>query len=165
MSVQKDTLKVPKKLCAVTLWVHPEGRVLGSLYLREQSPNHAGNEQPWEVLNQCKSFLVFKVDKPDGIRFYNIKSIIRVEYQAEGDSGPGEIEPMQCHLNMMDGSLIHGTIRESLPPDRARLLDYLNRDDQCFIKTHLEDGLICLINKSYINHVHVTGIEDTEGVQ
>lgn len=163
--MRKNTLKVPKKLRPVTLWVHPEGRVLGSLYLREQSPDHAGDEQPWEILNQGKAFLVFKVDEPDGLRFYNIKSIIRVEYQTQSKTDPGDIEPMQCHLNMMDGSLIHGTIRESLPPDRARLLDYLNRVDQYFIKMHLEDGLICLINKSYINHVHVAGIGNTESGQ
>lgn len=163
--MNNKTLKVPKKLREVALWVHPEGRVVGSLYLREQSPNHAGNEQPWEVLNQCKSFLVFKVDSPNELRFYNIKSVIRVEYAAnDADSATGaDTEPMQCHLHMMDGSLIQGTIFESLPPEHARLLDYLNRTEENFIKVHMEDGLIYLINKSYINHVHVAGIGDNEG--
>jgi hypothetical protein len=159
----KTTLKVSKKLCAVTLWVHPEGRVVGSIFLREQGPDYGGTEQPLEALNRCQSFLVFKVDDPDGLRFYNIKSIIRVEHESNDSDPSTEIEPMQCHLHMMDGSLIHGTIFESLPPDHARLLDYLNRGEENFIKVHVEGGLVYLINKSYINHVHVTGIENTEG--
>ena len=137
--------------------------MIGSLYLREHSPNHAGDEQPWEVLNQCESFLVFKVDDPDELRFYNIKSVIRAEYEANATDPGWDAEPMECHLHMMDGSLIHGKIRESLPPDQARLLDYLNRPEEGFIKVHMEEGLIYLINKSYINHVHVTGIGDAEG--
>ena len=156
-------LKVSKKLCAVTLWVHPEGRVVGSLFLREQSPDYGGTELPLDALNRCQSFLVFKVDDPDELRFYNIKSVIRVELESNSSDSSTGTDPMHCHLHMMDGSLIHGTIFESLPPDHARLLDYLNRGEESFIKVHLENNLIYLINKSYINHVHVTGIGDIEG--
>jgi len=159
--VNTETLKVPKRLHAVTLWVHPEGRVVGSLFLREQSPDHAGSERPLEVLNQCSSFLVFKKESPDELRFYNIKSIVRVEYQADAHDATEETA-MACHLHMMDGSLISGTIRESLPRDRARLLDYLNRADEGFVKLHMDDGLIVIVNKSYINHVHVAGLGDDE---
>jgi len=161
--VNKKMLKVSKKLCPVTLWVHPEGRVVGSLFLREQSPDYGGTEQPLQVLNRCQSFLVFKVDDPDELRFYNIKSVIRVELESDGSDPSMDIEPMLCHLHMMDGSLLHGTIFESLPPEHARLLDYLNRGEENFIKVHVENDLIYLINKSYINHVHVAGIGDVEG--
>ncbi len=156
-------LKVSKKLCSVTLWVHPEGRVVGSLFLREQSPDYGGTEQPLEALNRCQSFLVFKVDDPDELRFYNIKSVIRVEYGSTDSDSTTGVDPMHCHLHMMDGSLIHGTIFESLPPEHARLLDYLNRGEENFIKVHVEGDLIYLINKSYINHVHVASIGDIEG--
>jgi len=161
--VNNEMLKVSKKLCAVTLWVHPEGRVVGSLFLRNQSPDYGGTEQPLDALNRCKSFLVFKVDDPDELRFYNIKSVIRVEHESGNSDKSTSIEPIQCNLHMMDGSFIHGMIYESLPPDRSRLLDYLNRDEENFIKVHVEGELVYLINKSYINHVHVEGIGDTEG--
>ena len=160
--MDNDILKVPKTLRSITLWVHPEGRVVGSIYLREQSPSHAGSEQPLEALNQCQTFLVFNRDEPAELRFYNIKSIIRVEYQETDADSASDSNPMQCHLQMMDGSYIQGAIRESLPPNHARLLDYLNRSDECFIKIYMEDGLIYLINKSYINHVHVADIGDEE---
>ena len=156
-----ETLKVPKKLQPVTLWVHPEGRVTGGIYLREHSPNHAGSEYPLEVLNQGEFFLVFKRDNPDEIRFYNLRSVIRVEYQFEGAHLGGEITTLHCRLQMMDGSLIEGTIQESLPTDRSRLLDYLNKKEDGFIKVHMEDDLVYLINKAYIIHVHVMEMHDS----
>jgi len=164
--VDNDILKVPKKLRLVTLWVHPEGRVIGSIYLRTQSPHHAGSEQPLEALNACKSFLVFNRDEPAELRFYNIKSVIRIEYAATGDDETADNDtmnhPMHCHLQLMDGSYIDGSIHEPLPPNHARLLDYLNRDNEAFIKVYTEDGLIYLINKAYINHVHVDDIDTTQ---
>ena len=166
--MDNEILRVPKKLRPVTLWVHPEGRVVGAIYLRIQSPNHAGSEQPLEALNSCGNFLVFNREKPDELRFYNIKSVIRVEYEtteedAVADNDPHHTNPMRCHLQLMDGSAIDGTIRESLPPNHARLLDYLNRAEETFIKIYMEDGLIYLINKSYVNHVHVDDIGVASG--
>jgi len=156
--VDNNTLKVPKKLHPITLWVHPEGRVLGSIYLRIQSPTHAGSEQPVDALNLCESFLVFNRENPPELRFYNIKSIIRAEYSTESEDlseRQRKNNPLRCHLQLMDGSYIDGIICESLPPNHARLLDYLNRTDEVFIKVYMDDGQIYLINKSYINHVHV----------
>ena len=46
--------------------------------------------------------------------------------------------------------LISGTIRKALPPDRARLFDYLNLHGEHFVKVHCEDGMVCVVNKSYI---------------
>lgn len=157
--MSNDTLKVPKRRQPVTLWVHPEGRVLGSLFLREQSPNHAGPEQPLEVLNQCMPFVVIQRQQPDELRFYNMRAIIRVEYPADAEPAT-ETPALDCQLQMMDGSLIRGQIREQLPPDQARLLDYLNRSDECFIKLIMEEGTVYLVNKAYIIHAHVAGDGD-----
>ncbi len=154
-----EILKVPKKLKPVTLWVHPEGRVRGSLYLREQSPDHAGPEHPLEVLNQCTPFVVIKREEPDELRFYNMRSIIRVEYETEHKPST-DIPRQHCQIQMMDGSFITGSIREQLPPARARVLDYLNRSDECFIKIHMDEGTIYLINKAYIIHAHVDDAAD-----
>jgi hypothetical protein len=37
-----------------------------------------------------------------------------------------------------------------LPPDRARLLDYLNLMEERFVKVDTDDGRVCLVNKPYI---------------
>ena len=45
--------------------------------------------------------------------------------------------------------MFKGTIEEPLHPNQARLLDYLNKTDESFVKLHVDDSTI-LINKSYI---------------
>ena len=146
-------LKIPKFLKEVTLWVHPEGRVVGSLFLREQSINHAGLEEPLEVLNQDQSFIVLQRHSPDELRFYNLSSIVRVEY-ADDEAGADDTSvDLVCTVHLMDGAMIPGTIRERLPQDHARLFDYLNRASDRFIRIHCEDDMVCLVNKSYIIQV------------
>jgi hypothetical protein len=146
----RDVLRVPKKLKPVTLWVHPEGRVVGSLFLRPQSPSTSGEEEPIEVLNTRDPFLVLRRDDRDELRFYNKSAIVRVEYEDNRPAPVPGVQALPCTLHLMDGSMIPGTIRKALPPDRARLFDYLNLHDEPFVKIHCEDGLVCLANKSYI---------------
>lgn len=146
----RDLLKIPKKLKPVTLWVHPEGRVVGSLFLRPQSPNAPREEEPLEVLNTVDPFLVLKRDGPDELRFYNKSSVVRVEYQEDALMLPADVAPLVCTLHLMDGSLIAGTIRKVLPPDRARLFDYLNLHGERFVKIYCDDGTVCAVNKAYI---------------
>jgi hypothetical protein len=146
----RDLLKIPKKLKSVTLWVHPEGRVVGSLFLRPQSPNAPGEEEPLEVLNTTDPFLVLKRDDRDELRFYNKTALVRVEYDEDKLLPIPDVRTLPCTLHLMDGSLISGTIRKALPPDRSRLFDYLNRHDEQFVKVYCEDGMVCVVNKSYI---------------
>lgn len=148
--MSNDYLKVPKNLKKITLWVHPEGRVIGSLFTRKQSPLHAGEEDPCETLNQDETFLVLKRDEPEEIRFYNKSSIIRMEYENE-DSSSSDATPLYCKLHMMDGAIINGEIKESLQPEKTRLYDYLNKKDERFIKVYINKDTIYLVNKSYIN--------------
>ncbi len=149
----ENKLKIPKTRKQVKLWVHPEGLVIGSLFVREHSIHHAGNEEPHEVLNQDVPFIVLYREEPSELRFYNRKSIIRVEYeQSDSSSNPG-LQIMPCRLTMMDGSVLEGEIREALPPEHSRLFDYLNQDNTRFIKMYMDDNQIFLVNKSYINHV------------
>ena len=147
-----DILKVPKLKQQVSLWVHPEGQVIGSLFVREQSPEHAGPETASEVLNQDAPFIVLQKDNPDELRFYNRNSIIRVEYKSQSESTDNTTQ-LSCSLNMMDGSLIEGTTRENLPPDYSRLFDYINQENSHFIKLYFADNEICLVNKSYIVNI------------
>ncbi len=149
----RDRLVIPKKLKLVTLWVHPEGRVVGSLFLRPQSATRPGEEEPLEVLNTPDPFLVLKREGPEELRFYNKSSVVRVEYQEDAPVLLPDVQPLPCILHLMDGSLIRGTIRKALPPDRARLFDYLNLHDERFVKIYCGDGSACVVNKAYITCV------------
>ena len=144
-----ESLKIPKRLKQVTLWVHPEGPVVGNLFLRVPDAEDGG-EEPLEVLNQPDPFLVVKVDGPDEVRFYNKHSIVRVEYPVEASNLTDEAETRHCVLQMMDGSTMQGEIHRDLPPDRPRLFDYLNLSGERFLKIDCSDGRTYLINKLYI---------------
>ena len=106
--MHRDLLKIPKKLKPVTLWIHPEGRVVGSLFLRPQSPNAPREEEPLEVLNNPDPFLVLRRDDRDELRFYNKTAVVRVEYEEEAYAAGAEVQPLTCTLHLMDGSLIPG---------------------------------------------------------
>jgi hypothetical protein len=155
--VEDQGLRVRKALHRVHLWIHPEGRVSGALYVREHSPEHAGREQPFEVVNEDVPFLVVRRNQPEELRFYNKASVIRVEYRANDAKGPPSVA-RGCRLHMMDGSLLEGEIREPLAPDRARLLDYLNQPKLRFLRLFGNDDRLCLVNKSYV--ICVTSLDD-----
>jgi len=156
-SQSTDSLIIPKLLQKVALWVHPEGKVLGSLFIREQSCYHAGHEAPLEILNSAQDFVVLKRDESDELRFYNKNSIIRIEYKNTEHDFEENITNIKCKIHMMDGSLLDGTIRENLPQTHSRLFDYINDHSNQYLKIHLADDEIILINKSYI--IRVTPIE------
>lgn len=145
--MSEKTLKLPTKRKKVKLWVHPGGAVIGSLFLHTKDDG-----EELDILNQTEPFLVFEVDTPNEIRFYNRQSIIRIEYE-EKNALSESAQTLYCLIHMMDGSLIDGTIKEALPPENARLYDYLNKQDNRFMKIYVDNNEICLINKAYINQV------------
>ncbi len=146
-----DAYKISKRAQPVTLWVHPDGPVRGQLYVQEL--NDMGNraEQPIEVLNRHLTFVVVHLPDTDEVRFYGKRAIVRVHHERFDDQPEGpDITVLPCQFQMMDGSSLSGTVREFLLPEYQRLFDYLNEPDQAFLRLHLDDGEVCLINKAYI---------------
>ncbi|MEA3413506.1 MAG: hypothetical protein U9R74_18515 [Pseudomonadota bacterium] len=150
-----EAFRIPKNRRPVTIWIHPEGRVVGSMFVLPQSTHSVGEEKPIEVLNHPDPFLVIALDESGEIRFYNKRSIVRVIYPEESSEEGGELVQLACSLNMMDGSRLTGKIQEFLPPENARLFDYINSSSGggSFVKIHLEGGDVCLVNTAYIVQV------------
>lgn len=146
-------LKINKTPYQVRLWVHPEGLVIGSLFVKQDNTEKVAEESPYEVINQAEPFVVLKREQPDEVRFYNRSSIIRVEYTATEKDVVDNATTLHCRLMMMDGSILEGFIKEVLPADQSRLYDYLNQSSDRFVRLFLNEKEICLINKSYIIQV------------
>ena len=157
--MDKTSLKILKRQMPVTLWVHPEGRVVGSMFLTFPSPQSAGGEKPVDVINRAVDFLVFKLEDTDEIRFYNKSSIIRVEYWDGSSSDDNSGRPQPCRITMMDGALFEGEISKQQPEEHSRLYDYMNDTRERFLHLRLGDGMFALINKSYI--VSISSAETT----
>ena len=156
--MSSDFLKVPKSVRPVVLWVHPEGQVHGSLFVHTQSRSHAGEEDPAELLNEPEPFLIVQREDPEEVRFYQRSAIVRAEYAQPATEAPPDHQPVPCRLYLMDGSVISGLVREALPSDRSRLIDYLNQPETRFVRVWVEDEQVCLINKAYI--IHATDLGD-----
>lgn len=133
------------------MWVHPEGLVKGAIFVRVGEDNST-QEDPRHVLNADKPFLVLCREQPDEVRFYNRSAIVRVEFEDSKPAGnPATVIP--CRVNMMDGSVVDGEIIEILPPDHARLYDYLNQAQDRFIRLYTGETQVCMVNKNYIIQV------------
>lgn len=149
----ENPLRIPKAEKPVTLWTHPDGLVLGSIYLHKGEPGQPSPEDPWSVLNHPEDFLVVRLQGPEGLRFYNKASLIRAEY-IEDDAAAAEVgKGLPCRAHLMDGSVISGVMRKALPPEHSRLYDYMNTDNPRFIKLYVGPAAVCLINKSYVGYV------------
>lgn len=149
----ENPLKIPKVEKPVTLWAHPDGLVLGAIYLRVPEPDSPSGEDPWTLLNIPDDFLLVRRHDPDELRFCNKASLIRVECNEEELYVTDAGKDLFCRVHMMDGSLIDGAMRKSLPPERSRLYDYMNTDNPRFLKLYVGDKSVCLINKSYVGYI------------
>lgn len=146
-----DPYRIRKREEPAMLWVHPDGPVRGTLYVQEQSDRADRPEHPIEVLNSQQPFIVLRCHDPDEARFYSKRAIVRAHHDPmPGESGPDDATVVPCELRLMDGSSLSGTIREFMVPEHRRLFDYLNQEGQPFLRLHLDDGGICLVNKAYI---------------
>lgn len=157
--MSNESYKIQKRQEPVTLWVHPDGPVKGTLYLQEQSDRGERPEHPIEIMNTDVPFIVLHCQDPDENRFYGKRAIVRVHHDPmEGEPETSDITIVPCELRLMDGSSLSGTIREFLLPEHRRLFDYLNQRGEPFLRLHLDDGGICLVNKAYI--VRAVELED-----
>ncbi len=149
--VDNKPLKIAKALRQVSMWVHPEGLVTGSIFVTVGEDN-GSHEDPSYVLNDTSPFLVLQREKPYELRFYNRASIVRVEYEGNKPTDSKYIT-LPCIAHLMDGSVIDGDIIEVLPNDHSRLYDYLNQVQQRFVRLYTADNQVCMLNKSYIIQV------------
>ncbi|MCG5515651.1 MULTISPECIES: hypothetical protein [Ectothiorhodospira] len=150
--MDKEALKIPKKLKPVKAWVHPDGLVLGSLFVHLQSARYLGEESPAEILNGPEPFFVIQCGE-DETRFYNKHSVVRLEHAVDAPGSEDNAVCLGARLHLMDGSNLVGTIRELLDPQNARLYDYINIHDQRFVRLFLSDTEVTLVNKAYIVRV------------
>lgn len=153
MYAYENPLKIPKVERQVSLWTHPDGLVVGSIYLHMPEPDRPHGEDPFSVMNGAEDFLVVHRHDPDELRFYNKASLIRIEYAEDEAYVVESGKDLPCRVHMMDGSVIEGAMRKSLPPERSRLYDYMNTDNPRFLKLYVDGRSACLINKSYVGYI------------
>jgi hypothetical protein len=127
------------------------GRTLtGFLHLQPLALFHSGPETPEDALNRDEAF--FPLTSENQTMFLAKSQVIAVTVRSVlpvRDLDRVEAaRTLGMEVELSDGSAFVGAVTSELPPDRARVLDYLNH----------ATGFFCLIDQDamrFVNRVHV----------
>jgi hypothetical protein len=127
------------------------GRTLdGFLHLQPMASFHSGPEAPEEALNRHELFLPITSDNRS--IFVAKSQILAVTIRTV--LPPNDLDRVEAartlgmQVELSDGTGFVGAVTSELPPDRGRVLDFLN----------LAEGFFCLVDQDamrFINRIHV----------
>ncbi len=152
-----EELRVPKRAVQVELTLQDGVSRKVEIYLSEFASNHAGGERLSEMLN-TDVFLAARDLQLNKVSLLNSASVMvaRVAREVEAtDDAEAHTIPTEhdVEVTLHGRAVIRGLLSYVLPPERARLVDYLNSCPR-FIPL-LEADQLALINRSYIAAVNV----------
>ncbi len=127
------------------------GRTLdGFLHLQPLASVHSGPETPEDALNRDEAFLPITSDNRS--IFVAKSQVLAVTVRTVLSTNDVErveaARTLGMQIELSDGTGFVGAVTSELPPDRARVLDYLNHDS----------GFFCLVDQDamrFINRLHV----------
>lgn len=130
-----------------------------SLFLGEAAATHAGPQRLVDLLGEPGDFL--PAGEEDGpISFFRRDAISVVECDREVPDDPALDSPharrVAVKVLLADGTGLAGIVRFVLPPERSRLVDFLDLAPT-FFRIELERGV------AYVNKRHVVRVTTGEG--
>jgi len=150
-------LAVPKRKVEVALSLIGglERRV--TLFLAETSPLHAGGERVTDLLEGEGEFV--PALEAAGMTFVRRSAIVVAVAPPETATGAADEVTLptehEVDVALDDGRVVRGLVSYVLPPERSRLVDYLNERAR-FLPLHAGDALH-LVNKQHIARVTAPG--------
>ena len=150
-----DELRIPKRAVQVEI-TRPDGAsVRAEVYLAEFASTHVGGERLSEMLN-AGHFLPARDLATGKVNFLACRNVVvaRVAREIEEDDDaaahtiPTEHE---VRIILLGGQTLTGLLTYVLPPERARLIDFLNACPQ-FIPL-LEADHLALVNRDHVAQI------------
>jgi hypothetical protein len=146
-----DELRVPKRRIPVEV-VLPGGAARRmALFLSEVAADHTGPEQPSDLLNGGDDFVPAFDEEGKAMTFLNRSAIaaLRVEASLDTESDEAVSLPTEhdVEVQLQDGTVLSGLVSFLRPPDRSRLVDYLNEPPPFF--RLLDAATLVLVNKRH----------------
>ena len=152
-------LAIPKRRVGVVVTLAAGLRRNVTLFLAEAVPGHAGAERVSDLLNSGEEFIPALETDTGAMTFLNRAAVMIAEVAEEEEHSDAEelTIPTAHEVDLMlgDGRVLRGRVTYVLPPDRARLADYLN-DGNLFLPLHANDGVL-LVNKTHVARVLLVG--------
>jgi hypothetical protein len=150
-----EELRVPKRAVPVEV-TRPDGATTKvEVYLAEFASNHVGGERLSEMLNSG-DFLPAREVARDKVIFLNGASVavarVAREIEEDDDAAAHTIPTEhEVQVTMTDGKTLRGLVTYVLPPERARLIDFLNSCPK-FVPL-LEADHLALISRHYLAQI------------
>lgn len=150
-----DELRVPKRRVAAEVLLPGGARRRIALFLAEAAPGHAGPERPSDVLNGGDGFVPAFDEEAGGITFLAVGglAVVRVDRELEETGADAPTLPTEHDVEVLleSGGTLRGLVSYLRPPERSRLVDFLNEPAPFF--PLIEERAIALVNKRHAARV------------
>jgi len=150
-----DELRVPKRRTLVEIQLHGGAVHRVAVFLGDFAHDHAGPERLSDLLNGLGDFVpAYDLDS-DSMTFLNRGgvAVVRLSGYIEPDAAEQHTLPTEHDVEIVlnDGATLRGLVSYILPPEKSRLIDFLN-DAPLFFRL-LEQNAVALINKRHVARV------------
>jgi hypothetical protein len=148
-------LTVPKRRVEVEVVLEggPGRRV--TLFLAEHSAEHAGGERLADLLERGGDFIPALDAERGAMTFLRRSAIVSATAPPESSTGDADELTLptehEVEVALDDGRVLRGLFSYVLPPERSRLVDYLN-EERRFLPLHATGSLL-LVNKRHVTRV------------
>jgi len=151
-----DDLKVPKRRVPASITLAGGLQTRVAFFLSDVAPGHPGHELLCDLLEDEAPFLPAAESETGAIAFISRAALVVVEAGADAERGPGEDLALPTEfaveVTVVEGQRLRGHVSYVRPPDRARLVDFLN-DDRQFLPLHGEDDTVRFVHKRYVSRI------------
>lgn len=149
-------LRVPKRRVEVELTFTGGERRTVAVFLSEQAPEHAGPERVSDVLTRREPFFP-AIDPTTGETNLVARAAVALARLARADE-PGDADELtiptehEVEIHLRDGQQVGGTLAYVLPPERSRLVDFLNVAPP-FFRLLVGGDLLLLVSRDQVARV------------
>ena len=146
--------RIEKYRTPLVIWTVDGERVAGEVFLQPSQNARAGPETVGDLLNAVEPFFPMRCDN-GAIRFVSkqrvAEALVASETDGEERSRAGARSAV-VEVVLATREPFVGCIYYEVPSARPRLLDFLNRQSQQFLRVHTDDGLR-LVNRDLISGI------------
>jgi hypothetical protein len=150
-----DELRVPKRRVSAVAMAPGGASRRVTLFLAEAASAHAGPERPSDVLNAGRAFVPALDEEAASFTLLNVATlvVVRVDRALEDGVADPLALPTEQEVEVLleTGEALRGVVSYERPPERSRLVDFLNEPEPFF--PLVEERAIALVNKRHVARV------------
>ncbi|MCU0607036.1 MAG: hypothetical protein MUF78_06380 [Candidatus Edwardsbacteria bacterium] len=149
-------LAVEKRTVPVLVRFEDGQELKGDLFLSRTAKRRAGQETVLDYMNEAEEFFPLKVAEDRTVRMINKRRVIALEVAAAVEFGDEETATAGAKQERMTVIFkthhrLSGTGYIEMPPQKSRIIDFLNQGSQFFLMK--DGGTAHVCNRKQISYV------------